>query len=120
MSVPVPDKSKIDFTPCGFKVLIDVVEYETATHGGIITCTNEFLKKERNGMDIGRVLKFGPIAFKGYSDCETPEDWGVKVGDLVEFVRFDGKLSRLALDYPEQCGGWRVINDSDIIGVIAE
>tara|TARA_R110000782_G_scaffold270463_1_gene371410 strand:- start:2217 stop:2591 length:375 start_codon:yes stop_codon:yes gene_type:complete len=107
----------INFEPCGFKVLVETIDVVMETKSGIVINSEQFSKRESHGMDMARILKFGPIAYKGYSGCDGPADWGVKVGDLVEFMRNNGKLSRLALDNPE-CANWRIINDSDIIGVI--
>lgn len=108
---------KVNFKPTGFKVLIQAEEVLTETESGIVFASNEYKEREENGIDIGKVLAFGPIAYKGYAGCNGPEDWGVKVGDKVEFVRNFGKKSRLAIDRKE-CANWRIINDSDIVGVI--
>lgn len=107
----------ISFNPCGFKVLVETICVPLKTQSGIIINSESYTKREQGGMDIARILKFGPIAYQGYSGCKSPEDWGVKVGDLVEFFRNNGKLSRLSTDN-EECENWRIINDSDIIGVI--
>ena len=107
----------ISLNPCGFKVLVQTIDVPATTESGIVINSDIYSKREKHGMDIGRVLKFGPIAYQGYAGCKGPEDWGVKVGDLVEFFRNNGKMSRLSTDN-EECENWRLINDSDIIAVI--
>lgn len=108
---------KVKYRPVGFKVLIEVIGVPYTSKSGIIIKSKEDAAKEQHGMDLGRIIAFGPTAFKGYEGCNSPKDWGVKVGDLVEFVRHNGKLSRLALDRSE-FSNHRIINDSDIIGII--
>ena len=77
-------------------------------------------ERERKGRDLGRILEFGPTAYKGFADCESPLDWGVKVGDVVELSgRYDGKFSS-AVDFDEKYKHLRYVNDSDIIGVFSD
>lgn len=98
--------------PCGFQVLIEMEKVERVSAGGIITHTNTEFQREQNGHDVGRIIAFGPLAFVGF-DCSTPEEWGVKIGDLVEFRRYDGKIPRHDDEIKYRC-----INDSDILMVI--
>lgn len=105
--------------PVGFKVLVEVSPVEEKSPGGIITSLPNELERERKGRDVGKILAFGPICFQGYADCKTPADWGVKIGDLVEFNRYDGKETRMAEVCPEM-KNYRYINDNDIIAVIEE
>lgn len=112
------------YEPCGFRILIemDTVEQEVtegALTGFQLQSDNE-QKREEDGHCIGRVAKIGPTAFMGYAGCDAgrngtdaAEIWGVKVGDMVEFQRYDGKIP--LLDKDKQ---YRIINDSDIIMVV--
>lgn len=102
--------------PVGFYVLIEDVEVEEVTPGGIIV-PNEVKDREQEGVDFGTILAFGPICFAGYTKaggeyCESPEDWGVKVGDKVEFRRYEGKKSNKG-----DGRNLRYVPDSAIIGV---
>lgn len=104
--------------PCGHWVLVEVVEVEEKSAGGIVLPSDQ-VKKEQDGRDIGRVKSFGPIAYKSFVGCDGPEDWGVKEGDLVEFRRYDGKKPRLSEEY-ESLNNLRLIQDNDIIAVMGE
>lgn len=78
------------YSPTGFNVLIMLDEYEEKTASGIIVTTGDESKREQGGMNKGTVLAFGPTAFKGFAGCESPKDWGVKVGDRVTFEKHLG------------------------------
>ena len=99
-------------TPCGFQVLIEMEEVKNISDGGIVLATSKEHSRETEGHDVGRVVEFGPLAYKGFG-CDTPLDWGVKEGDLVEFRRYDGKRPRH--DYENR---YRCIVDSDVLMVI--
>lgn len=100
--------------PVGFYVLIEDVVVEEKTSGGIIL-PDTAKDREQEGVDFGWIRAFGPIAFLGYEGCEGPSDWGVKVGDKVEFRRYEGKRSNAVEgDGPRL----RYVPDSSIIGVV--
>jgi len=105
--------------PTGHFVLVEVKPVEETFPGSKILSPQSEIERERKGRDIGRVLEFGPIAFLGFATCKKPEDWGVRVGDLVEFNRYDGKMPRVSEQNPE-FENYRIINDNDIIAVIEE
>jgi len=110
------------YKPCGYHVVIEIVPLEETSKGGIILYSQDDVKRARQVREIGKVLSFGPLAFKGLSSsCNGPEDWGVKVGDYVEFKKFDGKES-ICNEYidSEKHETIRIINDQDIIGVLGE
>tara|TARA_R110002167_G_scaffold337372_1_gene544854 strand:+ start:556 stop:924 length:369 start_codon:yes stop_codon:yes gene_type:complete len=106
--------------PLGHHVLIEVIEVQFKSKGGIILGTEQQESREKKGRDIGIIKAFGPTAYKGFSGCESPEDWGVKIGDIVELSgRYDGKHST-AQEYDKAHEGLRYVNDSDIIGVFGK
>ena len=112
------EEQKQNIKPCGFKVLVKIVPVEETTEGGIILGTASSHQKERAGRDLGEILSVGPLAFRGYKGCldlKGPEDWGVKIGDVVEFRRYDGKVPR-----PDGYEDYRYIDDEDIIAVIED
>jgi len=111
---PTPTK------PLGHFVLVEQVEVHVMSAGGIALMTGNEEKREKGAGAIAKILAFGPIAYKGFANCRGPEEWGVKVGDIVELSgRYDGKKTRM-VDYNEKFGGLRYVNDDDIIGVISE
>ena len=107
--------------PTGFRVLIKVEPLEKYHKGGIIAMVQDEAQREHGGKDIGRVVEFGPTCYKGYKNCEGPKDWqqGFKVGSLVEFNRYDGKVPR-AVEIDTSLSDYRIINDEDIIVVLEE
>jgi co-chaperonin GroES (HSP10) len=103
--------------PLGFNCLVKIIPVEAKTASGIITLSSTDEERERKGRDIAEVVAFGPVAFKGYAGCESAEDWGVQVGDIVELsTRYDGKFTR-ASEYDERYKNYRYVNDQDIMGL---
>lgn len=107
--------------PTGYNVLLKMEDVEQVTKSGIVIATATENQREQAGHDVGTVVSVGPLAWAGYQGCdgETSEEraaqWGVKVGDKVEFNRYEGKVPR----YPE-FQNYRIIQDAMIIGVIEE
>lgn len=107
---------KLTIRPVGTHVLVKIIQVEDKSEAGIILATNNELERERQGRDIGTIMDFGPLAYKGYKgalELSGPQDWGVKIGDAVEFRRYDGRIPRT-----EGYENYRWLNDEDIIGVI--
>lgn len=106
--------------PLGHHVLIEVVPVSFKSAGGIILHNDKENERERKGRDLAKIIAFGPTAYKGFSGCDSPKDWGVKVGDTVELTgRYDGKFSSVS-EYDSKYKNLRYVSDSDIIGVISE
>lgn len=103
--------------PLGFNVLVKIIPVEVKSKGGIITLIGDEAERERKGRDIAEIIAFGPIAYKGYAGCESPKDWGVKEGDIVELsTRYDGKFTR-ASEYSKAYENYRYVSDQDIMGL---
>ena len=106
--------------PLGHYVLIEIIPVQFKSAGGIIMSTEKETERERKGRDLGRILEFGPTAYKGFAGCESAEDWGVAEGDVVELKgRYDGKFSSV-VDYADEYKNLRYVSDSDIIGIFSE
>jgi co-chaperonin GroES (HSP10) len=106
--------------PLGHYVLVKLIPVQFKSTGGIVLMSESVIKKEEGAGDVAEILAFGPICYKGFANCESPEDWGVKVGDIVELSgRYDGKKSRLA-DYDNQHKSLRYVVDDDIVGVLSK
>lgn len=109
----------IPVKPLGHHVLIEIIPVQFTTESGIIMGSASEQERERKGRDIGKIIAFGPTAYLGFEGCKAPEDWGVKVGDVVELSgRYDGKFSRVS-EYDKAYESLRYVNDSDIIGVFS-
>jgi co-chaperonin GroES (HSP10) len=100
--------------PAGFYVLLEMDNVESVSEGGIILNTKE-VAREQDACQFGIVRAFGPAAYKGFPGCDGPNDWGVTVGDRVEYRRYEGMRSN-----HEEAENMRYIPDSHIIGVISE
>lgn len=114
--------------PLGFYVLIEMIEIQKKSAGGIILETKD-VERQQEGCDIGYVRAIGPIAFRGFPGCD-PKDyppshefytkqpheiWGINIGDKVEYRRFEGKVTGT-----EGNERMRYIPDTQIIGKISE
>lgn len=106
--------------PLGHFVLVELIPVQFKSTGGIVLMSSKEIKREEGAGSVAKIIDFGPTAYKGFANCETPEDWGVTVGDVVELSgRYDGKKSRLA-DYDEKYKSLRYILDDDIVGVFSK
>ncbi len=116
-----------DIKPLGHMVAIEVLEVESKSKGGIVLATGKNAEFEQDACEFGRIVEFGPIAFREVTGCfperyspnhphysmTPPEIWGVAVGDVVEFRRFEGKQS--AVNGKSRI---RYIPDTEIIGKV--
>ncbi len=115
--------------PTGYYILIEMEKVEKTTESGIIISSDTEHDREQGGHDVGVIKDFGPTVFTGFAgipedyptrNCDvryTNEEraamWGCKIGDKVEFNRYDGKTPRL-----EGYENYRIIQDQHIIAVI--
>ncbi len=105
--------------PAGYFVLVDITPVKSVTDSGIIL-SSQTVEKEQMAEETGTIVAFGPTSFVGMRGCEAAdkpahEQWGLNVGDKVEFKRFEGKRS-----YVKGYENYRYIPDTHIIGVIAD
>lgn len=111
----------MELKPTGYYVLVKMEEVEVTSEGGIILSTKEEGEREQKGHDIGTIVSMGPTSWSGFQGCDAvtaearAEQWGCKVGDKVEFNRYEGKTPRY-----EEFQDYRIIQDAHIIGVIGE
>lgn len=102
-------------SPVGFYVLIEIPKVEEVSEGGIIMPA-DLTKKERVSIQTGTIREFGPTAYVDWAGCKQdgktpPECWGLKIGDVVEFRKFEGMSSSID-------DSFRYIPDSHIVGVV--
>lgn len=117
---PKQTKQTLPIKPLGHHVLIEIVPVQFKSSGGIILSSEKESERERKGRDLAKILAFGPTAYLGFEGCNSPAEWGVKVGDIVELSgRYDGKFSTVA-EYNKDYESIRYVNDSDIIGVFSD
>jgi len=86
-------------------------EYKRANAMGLIIPETEDKMRAQAGVDQGYVVSFGPTVFTEYG-TENP----LKVGDLVAFAKYSGKI----LTDPEDGVEYVALNDADIIAIIKE
>ena len=101
--------------PLGFYVIVEMIEVEETSQGGIILSQTD-VAKQQEATDIGYVRAIGPTAFAGYPGCDNEgskphQQWGLVIGQKVEYRRFEGKRSAI-----EGYENHRYIPDSHIIG----
>jgi co-chaperonin GroES (HSP10) len=94
-------------------------EVSEVSEGGIVIATKVEHEREQNGHDVGVIKAFGPTCFMGFKGIDESlvtesraMSYGVKVGDKVEFNRYDGKKPR-----DPKLENYRLIQDEHIVGV---
>ena len=85
-------------------------EYRRAKAIGIVIAEHEDNKRAQAGVDKGTVAAIGPTA---YRDFNVPVP--IKIGDIVTFARFSGKV---IID-PKDNVEYVALNDEDIIAIIS-
>lgn len=103
--------------PVGHYVLIEIPEVKETTEGGIIL-SRDTTKREEKASEQGKVIAIGPCAFVEWAGCKEPgtpphKQWGIDVGDWVEFRKYEGKTS--VIDGYDR---YRYIPDTHIVGRI--
>ena len=112
--------------PLGFYVVVEQVEVEDVSDGGIVL-PSDLIKKEQQATAVGYVRAIGPTAYVGYPGCDLDSDttpwpttsktphgcWGLELGQKVEYRKFEGKPSSV-----KGYENYRYIPDSHIIGAI--
>lgn len=111
--------------PKGYYVLVKMekVEIKELAQGSSIILaapkSKEEKEREQSGHPVGVIDSFGPLAYVGHQGCDadTAEgraaQWGVKVGDKIEFNRHDGKVPNHP-DYQD----YRILLDSHVVAGI--
>jgi len=95
--------------PTGWRILVMPFQVKEETAGGIIIA-QETLDRARAAVQVGYVLKMGPLC---YEDKEKyPTGAWCKEKDWVIFARYAG--SRMGIDG----GEIRMLNDDEILGTI--
>lgn len=108
--------SDFNVAPCGYYCLVEMKEVEEKTESGIIINTGKDIERMKIGQSVGKLIAIGPRAFRGLSNgCDSAEDWGVQVGDWVEFNSFDGKIPKAG-----KSDNLRLIQDQHIIGKVKD
>ncbi len=97
--------------PTGWRILVMPFQVKEKSKGGIIIA-QETLDRARAAVQVGYVLKMGPLCYKDEERYPTgawckPKDW-------VIFARYAG--SRMQIDG----GEIRMLNDDEILGTIKD
>ena len=106
-----PSKTNLDKlpNPTGWRLLVMPFQVKEETKGGIIIA-QETLDRARAAVQVGYVLKLGPLC---YGDEERyPTGPWCKEKDWVIFARYAG--SRMEIEG----GEIRMLNDDEILGTI--
>ena len=108
-----PEKTNLDKlpNPTGWRILVMPFQVKEKSEGGIIIA-QETLDRARAAVQVGYVLKMGPLCYKDEERYPTgawckPKDW-------VIFARYAG--SRMQIDG----GEIRMLNDDEILGTIKD
>ena len=108
-----PEKTNLEKLPdpTGWRILVMPFRVKEKSEGGIIIA-QETLDRARAAVQVGYVLKMGPLCYKDEERYPTgawckPKDW-------VIFARYAG--SRMQIDG----GEIRMLNDDEILGTIKD
>lgn len=104
-----------EFTPFGSRVLVQLRRVFNKTKGGIILA-QETKDNEAWNVQVARIMKVGPLAFKNRSTGEAwPEGIWANVGDYVKIPRWGGDRWSIAQAEGEPVAVV-LLNDSDLFG----
>ena len=95
--------------PTGWRILVMPFQVKEETQGGIIIA-QETLDRARAAVQVGYVLKMGPLCYEDKDKYPTGA-W-CKEKDWLIFARYAG--SRMGIDG----GEIRMLNDDEILGTI--
>jgi co-chaperonin GroES (HSP10) len=95
--------------PTGWRILVMPFQVKEETQGGIIIA-QETLDRARAAVQVGYVLKMGPLCYEDKEKYPTGAWCAEK--DWVIFARYAG--SRMGIDG----GEIRMLNDDEILGTI--
>jgi co-chaperonin GroES (HSP10) len=82
-----------------------------ARAAGIVIAEHADTTRAQAGVDKGTVIAIGPTAYRDFN-TESP----IKVGDIVVFAKFSGKV----IQDPEDEEEYVALNDEDIVAIIKE
>jgi hypothetical protein len=100
--------------PKGATVLIEVLPYDGKSKGGIILDSEKQKKREESGRDMGRIVEFGPLAFVGLTGCNSPADWGFKVGDIVGLADRNPRRMPWGIEDQTEYKNYRIVRDEEL------
>ena len=108
-----PSKTNLEKlpSPTGWRLLVMPFQVKEETKGGIIIA-QETLDRARAAVQVGYVLKLGPLCY-GDKERYTTGPW-CKEKDWVIFARYAG--SRMEIEG----GEIRMLNDDEILGTIED
>ena len=111
--------------PCGFQILVQLREVrQEVTAGelkGFQLHSDTENNREQKGEASGTIIDFGPQAFIGWEGVtgetakERAKSWGIEMGDMALFSRYDGTVPEFVTDSPEYAN-YRLLSDKCIIG----
>ena len=108
-----PSKTNLDKlpNPTGWRLLVMPFQVKEKSEGGVIIA-QETLDRARAAVQVGYVLKMGPLCYK--DDDKYPTGPWCKPKDWVIFARYAG--SRMGIDG----GEIRMLNDDEVLGTIGD
>jgi co-chaperonin GroES (HSP10) len=104
-----------EFDPFGHRVVLQLRRVFKATRSGIIL-TEETKQNEAYNIQVARVVKCGPLAFKKRDSGQPwPEGVWAQPGDFVKILRFGGDQWSVPVEGGEPVI-FRLVSDSDLLG----
>lgn len=103
--------------PFGSTVLVQLRKPKATTKGGIIL-TSETRQTELWNVQVGKVLSYGPVAFRNRNTLEPwPEGSWAEVGDFVRVPKYGGDRWSVTDETGEEVV-FVLFNDLDLRGTV--
>lgn len=103
--------------PLGTRVLVQLMRTTRKSRGGIML-VSETRDTEKWNIQVAKVIKLGPLAFKNRSTQETwPEGMWAEIGDFVRIPRWNGDRVEVPVEGEgEEPIVFVMFNDHDLTG----
>jgi len=106
--------------PTGWRILVEPIDVEEVSDGGIVL-PEEVQRAKEHLRYIGRVISMGPLCYK-HSKFQNPgttksDEW-CKVGDWIAYGRYDGQ--DIIVKSEKGRKPLRLLNDDSVLAVIKD
>lgn len=112
-------------TPVGYRLLVEPIEVEETTAGGLLLPSQSVEAKEHLRA-VGRVISMGPLCYqhaKFRADLDDPRkppaSW-CKVGDWITYNTYAGHEIKVRRADGKGHKAVRFINDDEVLGTVAD
>ena len=102
--------------PTGWRILVEPIEIDDTTSGGIALPTQAVEAKEHLRY-IGRVVAMGPLCYKHSKFGKEEKPW-CQVGDMIAYGAYAGQEIKVRNEAGDKYVALKLINDDEVLSVI--